>query len=783
MKKTNLYNTNKLFILTGHIGSGKDTFIKECNAEHFSLSMDDIRKVYLAPQINEIGENTTNNTDNTFIFKEYFKILEMRLLAGGLVISNNLNLSSKDIEKHIELGEKYNYEINIIPMDICEPNIAIERNNNRDSYNKVPEKNLMKSIELSKNHIYKEFEKRAKILKKEDAKKILLLNKQDLTIDLNEYENIYHIGDLQGCYSVLQNAKNINFDKDFYIFVGDYIDRGIENDKTIRLLSQLKNKKNVILLRGNHEEHLDRYMSTGKAVSDEFYRNTLPQIHKEFKTQFNEEIEEILNSLNDFFIYKHNEKKVFVNHAGLSGLPEYPLLASRKSYTKGYGGYGLPIDSLFEKHNNDWYQVHGHRNTEFRFTANSDFKSFPLENEVENGGYLPILKLSNKGFELFNIPNNVYKKEVYDTAMAKLISKEKEEDVPKLVNNLKNSELIRVIDIGDNIQSFNFTKNAFFKKDFSDPNTCKARGLFINTKNYDIVARSYDKFFNIKEQGIEGTQIEDIKNNFKGRIQAFKKENGFLGISGYDREKDEIILRGKSGVISPFAEKFQELFNNTLNDNQKEYFKAYLRLNNNTATFEVIDPVFDPHIIKYEKPEIILLDLIKREIDYKREDYEKVIDFADKIGVNTNKNKSLKFKNTEQLIEFYNSIKSMCPIDMQEKYKHEGYVVEDEIGNLIKLKSPYYDFWKSIRSIKDRVARQKIKQENNKQQKVSDIEQLVKSHYLIDSEKAINEGIKFIDKVFNTYSPEEALNKNIIALREELFENKKDLKKNNGIKP
>lgn len=767
-----LYNTNKLFILTGHSSSGKNTLITDIGAELFSISMDDLRKVFLQPDINEYGNNTINNQENSFIYNKYLEILENRMLSGGTIISNNLNLLNKDIQNTIDLAEKYKYEAYIVPMPILTTEETLKRNKQKPLNQRVPEKTIYKSIALAKEKNHNLFIGKVNIISPEEMKKILNKNKNKLLFDLNGYKNIYHIGDLQGCYSVLNDAINFNdklFNENFYIFVGDYIDRGIENDKVMNLLYQLKDKKNVIFIRGNHEEHIDRYLSTGKYVSSEFYYKTLPQLHKKFKNEFNEKMNQITEKLSDFFIYKYQDKNVFVNHAGISGLPEFPLLSSRKQYTKGYGGYNLPIDSMFEEQNSDWVQIHGHRNTENR--SSSKHRSFSLEMDVENGGYLPILTLNKNGFSINHHPNNIYKKEDTNkhnsSPFEKLYSKNKERDIPELVNKLTNSDLIRVVDLGDNIHSFNFTKKAFFDKNFSDPNTCKARGLFINVKNNKIVARSYDKFFNIEEKGIDNCSIDYIKNEFKGKIIGYQKENGFLGISGYNSEKDEVLLRGKSGIESPFSDHFFKIFMETLNEEQQFFFKKYLRQKNLTATFEVIEPDFDPHIVEYKKPEIILLDLVKREIDFKKEDFDIVNDFAQKINVRTNKNKILNFKNVENFLEFRESLINKCPIEMPDKYKHEGYVIEDSEGKLIKLKSPYYDFWKSIRGIKDKIARQKIKSEKNKQQKVNKAEELVLNHFLIRTEKSKEVGVDFINKIFDTYSPEEALNKDIITLRKE----------------
>lgn len=51
--------------------------------------------------------------------------------------------------------------------------------------------------------------------------------------NLSKYKKIHHIGDLQGCYSVLKEYIKTIKEDEFYIFLGDYINRGIENGKVI----------------------------------------------------------------------------------------------------------------------------------------------------------------------------------------------------------------------------------------------------------------------------------------------------------------------------------------------------------------------------------------------------------------------------------------------------------------------------------------------------------------------------------------------------------------------
>ena len=96
-------------------------------------------------------------------------------------------------------------------------------------------------------------------------------------IDLSGYRRIHHIGDLHGCYTVLQeylNGQGGMKEDEFYIFLGDYIDRGIENAEVIRFLISIAERKNVLLLEGNHEKSLWDWADGGEGRSKEIRLHT-----------------------------------------------------------------------------------------------------------------------------------------------------------------------------------------------------------------------------------------------------------------------------------------------------------------------------------------------------------------------------------------------------------------------------------------------------------------------------------------------------------------------------
>ena len=105
------------------------------------------------------------------------------------------------------------------------------------------------------------------------------------------YQRIFAIGDIHGCWNKLMSLwKKLNVtDKDLCIFLGDYIDRGIEGDKMLAWLFEHSNKENFIFLAGNHElMFVDAYRQD-RELLDKIFRGEKKQLsswdirlHKDF---------------------------------------------------------------------------------------------------------------------------------------------------------------------------------------------------------------------------------------------------------------------------------------------------------------------------------------------------------------------------------------------------------------------------------------------------------------------------------------------------------------------
>ena len=81
------------------------------------------------------------------------------------------------------------------------------------------------------------------------------------------------ISDIHGCYKelkellfTLETEGVYDKNNDKLVFLGDYIDRGIQNVETLKFLISLNRKPNVIFLKGNHELSLIKYINEEKGV-------------------------------------------------------------------------------------------------------------------------------------------------------------------------------------------------------------------------------------------------------------------------------------------------------------------------------------------------------------------------------------------------------------------------------------------------------------------------------------------------------------------------------------
>lgn len=175
---------------------------------------------------------------------------------------------------------------------------------------------------------------------------------------------------------------------------------------------------------------------------------------------------------------------------------------------------------------------------------------------------------------------------------------------------------------------------------------------------------------------------------------GYSKLNGYLGMVSLNKFTNELYITSKSNVKGIYAEMIKGLIHQ-LDATKLMYLKNYLKKNDVTLTFEVIKVKEDPHIIEYEKDKLVLLSIVDNNVVFNERPYEEVVELGNKLGLEVTE-PLVVLNSWEEFKVFYKKSLSENVFDLEEEHI-EGYVIKCSNGFFVKLKMPYYSYWKSMR--------------------------------------------------------------------------------------
>ena len=698
-----------LLLMRGAPGAGKSTWIKEHNLEKYTLSPDDIRILCSSTELQATGEfKISQQRDNeNMVWEVLFKLLEYRMSRGEFTVIDATCSKTKDMQQYKSLAEKYRYRTYIVDFTDVPVETALKQNKMRPEIKQVPEKAI--------RNIYSRFvtqgiPSRINVIKRDELDTIL-----EKPIDLSSYKKIVFIGDIHGCYDTLMQypdfKEGLKEDTE-YIFLGDYVDRGNQNKEVLDFLGKIKDLPNVCLLEGNHERWIRDFGVDVEAKSKQFELVTKKELLSKGYSQKDARV--LYRKLRQFSHFTYNGIEILACHGGIPNLNTNLLYLPTENFIHGVGTYNdyiVNAESWMGQTKNNQYLVHGHRNTESSEVRMAD-RVFNLEGRVEFGGKLRIVELIEDGaiytdesgeeHDLKTPPRwNVIELEDCQPVTEKLNTEERKvETVEDAVTYLRNNKFIQEKDLGDGISSFNFTREAFYESNWNRQ-TILARGLFLDTINNKIMARSYEKFFRINE--VPETNLATLKDKLVYPVTAYVKENGFLAIVSYDYIHDDLFIASKStnkgeyvdyikAQLEPYKENILKFFRNEFNAPDCP------NLDNSTMSlvFECIDIEHDPHIIEYANNKIVLLDAIENTLDYKPYPYCTLKIISQLVGCPV-KEKAFELKSWDELRRLYDEVQD---VDYQYNGEYiEGFVFVDSRGFMTKCKTAYYNLWKKLRGV------------------------------------------------------------------------------------
>ena len=699
-----------LYLLRGAPGSGKSTWIQQNHLDPYTLSADNIRQIVSGLAYNLKGEAIISQEYDNTVWNILLERLEDRMDRGEFIIIDATHYRAALLQQYKKLISKYRYRAFVIDFTDVPENVALERNRSRDAYKFVPEAIIHKMYRVFESD-RKEVSNRFKVITPAEAIEQLY---KPMLFDYNNHEQIYVFGDIHGCYEPLKQffEEHPFSEKNAYIFTGDYLDRGIQNKEVLQFLLSIYENRNVLLLEGNHERWLRMYADgDDKELSPEEKAMLKPYVDKNFwikasrnsirnrgfKTKTIPQIEgfkksdlrQLCRRFGQMAYIAFRGKNYYISHGGTPMLPS--IFVPTANYIEGTGKYE-DVDSLYQyweinRGEND-ILIHAHRNI-FQYEPKINDTAYNLCEDIEFGGSLRILQIDTEG----NVSVLRYKNNVFDTDLVEERKKKNEIERPAtgndLIDQLNHSSLVRRKELADGIVSYNFTRNAFYDKRWNQL-TVTARGLFL--KENKVVARSYDKFFNWGEN--DTVTDKALYNKLVFPVNAYRKENGFLAIVSHYNGK--LLPCSKSTTGGDYVGYIKEQLDTLPIDTRKKML-AYAQKNDVSFVFECIDPVNDPHIVRYTFPHLILLDIIKNNLAIEKVPYDEMVHTAREMGLE-HKTHEYTFYSWKDLLQFVNE----QPFTPWKQFP-EGWVFEDANGFMVKFKTPTYRWWKRNRTILEKM--------------------------------------------------------------------------------
>lgn len=743
--KKGLPMTKQLILLRGAMGAGKSTFIKDNNLEPYTLSADDVRNHFASPIHTDNGRPTINNQFESDVWSFIKEQLNTRMSRGEFIVVDATHAKQSAITEYKKLVDKYKYRVNTIEFKVPLETL-LERNTKRPKFKQVPTLAIENAyVRMTTEYV----PKWSNPIEPQDFKKILWRSE---SLKEKGYDQALIIGDIHGSATALKELLNnyaatrnitetnpLALDpKTYYIFLGDYLDRGAEIVETFRVLQYLQTQPNVSMLYGNHESKtLTNYESelrmleklnlpstyraketetalkelwkeldakTKKVTSmeqlfkDNFKELSFAQYTKlldyegqirfqeETRTQFEaegitrNEISNFLSSLRQCIVLENeNGTTMHLTHGGLATPEENLSFYSSTELINGTGDYSTDIDSIWEGNAKpSQLQAHGHRNL-FHYGTKASSNSYNLEGGVENGGTLRAISFDINGhvtpFEVTNVVVNE-RNQTHNFVTGK--------DIPtpaEFLNVAQSKEYDKLIQIkpqGEHILAINFTEKAF-KSQKWDGISSHARGLFLSHKDGDIsvIARSYNKFFNTNQ--VHETRVSHLEQHLVFPVRAYEKSNGLLGLIGWDEINNKPFISSKGTIadqtINGPASWVKDTFLTVYGEDTLQALAHVAKQENVTFVFEVIAPGKDEHIVKYYEPKMVLLDAISNEMQFKKFKYSLLNSIAKDLKLEIKKQSAI-FQNWQEYFTWFNHLDK----NFDDTAFIEGWVLEDSRG-------------------------------------------------------------------------------------------------------
>ena len=382
-----------LILVRGAPASGKSTWIAENHLEPYTISPDSVRLMYSSPIPDPAtGELHMNMRNEQLVWDFIEDIMTLRMRTGQFIV---LDAQDGRYDRWIKLAKKFYYNVWFKQIDATKDE-CLARNAARDPLHRLPDYVMLQAFMWLENNPMP-----SSVWPVTDA---VVAGTMEPTV-VDKYRRIHFCGDIHGSYVPLKrfydDTDGFN-EKELFVFVGDYADRGTAPKETLELLMAQRDKPNVIFLEGNHRsERIWVDACKDEIRSKEFLYHTMPQLEGIDKRA----LKEWCHKWQQLAYLQYHGKRYFVTHAGIGYMPEHIRWVPAHTYIRG-GDYEEDVEREWceQCYGPDLIQVHGHRNF-YGYPMEEADESINLNSPVEFGADWRVLTVSKDMIEYHYYPN------------------------------------------------------------------------------------------------------------------------------------------------------------------------------------------------------------------------------------------------------------------------------------------------------------------------------------------------------------------------------------------
>ena len=691
-----------MFVLRGAPGAGKTTLIRRHRLGDLAIGLDDFRRLYSAPFTDLNGMPTLSMAFGAEkqVVAAFKAAVTARIRQGGTVLLDCTNPSRRSYREFASLARRCGYEVYVVDVqgELTDDEL-IERNETRRGALDYVEPGVVVDIAARVRAGAASVTER--LVDLDEVRRLNTIIETDIT---GRYERLVIIGDVHSCAGALAGVKEHFGGWDpasLFIFVGDLFDRGPDAAGVLDLIVDDAGRipDNIVLVEGNHDEHLRMLVGNVRGVGWSHTRESRRQILASGRRDG--DIEALLARMVPLAALRLAGRHVLVTHAGLDAatidrviaeredgllswdLTEIPMLqlllgSSERSTTfRGRSSYARAVEPRLSHPR--ILQVHGHRNGSRGEDPGPERAAdhvYTLEHGVEQGGHLAVLEIGADGTRTLHAFGE-------DHPMVLAAA-----DSSSLLARMSAHPEVRVREVADmpGVLACNFSRRAF-AKGLWDRTSRRARGLFVRASDCEVVARGYDKFFNVGQTPGPASLEEVVRAGVGRPLTVRRKWNGYLAIVSVIDGRLRVL--SKSGV-TPFSEHASSLLAAHLGERAGELAEIISGAGA-SLTFEVISRR-DPHIIDEGDDKVILLDAIRNQEDMELLD-DLRLHLAETFGFVSPRGEVLARAADDSALTAL-----AARIRAAEERKEEGFVITYAGGAMAKCKSQYYADVKAFRA-------------------------------------------------------------------------------------